>query len=382
MKNIFFIGGTFIRVLHVIDVLQYDSGVFSFIMNYYREIFKRNDIYFDFLAFESPANSVEDEITELGGNIYIISPKQITNLFDYYKKLCKFFVNFEEPIIVHGHLPYLAPIYMKAAKKSGIKWRILHSHSTMAGETFWKRLRNSLIRPFATLHSNRFMMCSQQAGDFLFGKKISRNKTITMVVPNAIDYDRFKFDECVREKIRRENDWDNSFVMGHVGRLSPVKNQKFIFDVFKSIKITNRKVKLVIIGSGSLKDELKIYVQQLGIEPSVTFTGVIPNVEDYLSGMDVFLLPSFFEGFPIVSLEAQASGLVCFLSDQITKESDINGNTVFLDIKETNASKKWAESINENWKTDRVKNSDKFEKSKYNIINSSNSLASFYKNLY
>ena len=141
--------------------------------------------------------------------------------------------------------------------------------------------------------------CSDKAGEHLYGHNYRTEKNY-YVIPNAIDSNKYLFDEEIRNKIRHSlNINADSFVCGHIGSFTPVKNHKFLMDVFKSVLEKKRNAKLVCCGDGPLLEDIKTYAKHLGIIDNVVFTGIISNPNEYLMAMDCFIFPSFFEGFPI-----------------------------------------------------------------------------------
>ena len=168
------------------------------------------------------------------------------------------------------------------------------------------------------------------------------NSKEVIICNNFIDTDKFLFNEKYRNKLRTELNIENKFVLGHVGRFSNQKNHKELVDIFNSVTQDNNDVILILIGTGELVDSIKEYVNKLNINNKVLFLGVKSNTNEYYQAMDLFILPSLFEGLPIVAIEAQTSGLKCLLADTIDSNSDISGNVKFLPL---NNIKLWKEEI-------------------------------------
>ena len=162
------------------------------------------------------------------------------------------------------------------------------------------------------------------------------------IINNAIDIEKFIFNQNIREKIRKQLNVEDKFVIGHIGRFSYQKNHEFLVDMFKNISNENSEAVLLLIGEGNLKEKIVQKVKENNLEEKVIFLGTVKNINEIMQAMDVFVLPSYYEGLPVVGIEAQASGIDCFFSDTITTELKINDNVKFLNINNT---KEWCENI-------------------------------------
>ena len=212
--------------------------------------------------------------------------------------------------IFHG----LAFRMCKIAKEECVPVRIAHSHGAGLRKSPLRPLKLLLSRIGRTLwmkHATERIACSEPAARFLF-----KNAEAT-VIKNGIDTDRFVFNHSSRERVRGELGIENELVIGHVGRFSEEKNHAFLLEVFAEIKKADGNARLLLVGDGALLDETRARVNTLGLADSVIFTGAVNNTEDYLSAMDIFLLPSTAEGFGIAAIEAQASGLPTIVSDRV-----------------------------------------------------------------
>ena len=236
-----------------------------------------------------------------------------------------------------------------AVKKNGKAAIITHSH---ASGTDNKSLMRRWVSHFIHKASIGMMnkntdfryACSEMAGEWLFGRHMVKNGCNFRVVRNTIDVQKFRFDERCRERIRRENGIsENEKVVGFVGNFVYAKNVIFLIELFSEIKKRDKDVSFFIIGEGGLKKEMEESAIRLNVRESILFTGKIGNVNEYMSAMDVFVLPSRHEGLGIVGLEAQVNGLECFFSKKIPSEIEISKNAHFIDLK-TGASG-WAEQI-------------------------------------
>ena len=315
------------------------GGVESVVMNYYRHI-DRTKIQFDFICDEDSTNIPYDEIEQLGGRVILVPPYQ--KVFEYQKDLIKIFKD-NNYKIVHSHLNTLSVFPLRAAKKAGVPVRIAHSHSTTNKKEWKKNLLKQILRPFSKVYATDYMCCSELAGRWLFGNK-EYDKGNVYLLNNAIDLDKFKYDEQLRNKKRKElNIKDDTLVIGHVGRFVEQKNHRFLIDIFNEVHKQKENSILLLVGQGPLMEEMKEKVKTLGIKDSVKFLGQRNDINELYQVFDVFCLPSLYEGLPVVGIEAQATGLLCVLSDDMTKETKVLNETEFLSLKQS--ASVWAKII-------------------------------------
>lgn len=304
------------------------GGVEAVVMNYYRHI-DRNKIQFDFICDEDSTNIPYDEIERLGGKVILIPPYQ--KIIKYHKELKKILKNGNYKI-VHSHINTLSVFSLFAAKCAGVPVRIAHSHSTTNKKEFKKNLMKQILRPFSKLFATDYMCCSELAGRWLFGDK-EYDKGNVYLLNNAIDLDKFKYDENIRKEKRKElNISDDTLVIGHVGRFVEQKNHRFLIDVFNEVHKQQPDSLLLLVGQGPLMDEMKEKVKNLKLENSVKFLGQRDDTNEIYQAMDVFVLPSLYEGLPVVGIEAQATGILCLFSDKMTKETKVLESTKFLSL--------------------------------------------------
>lgn len=284
------------------------GGLETLLMNYYRHI-NRNEIQFDFLVHRYKRAAYDEEIESLGGKIYRL-PRLNPFSRSYKTSLYNFFIEHPEYRIVHVHQDCLSSIILKAAKECGIEVRIAHSHSSSQDKNLKYPLK-LFFRHSIPKYATHLLACGELAGKWMFG-----DAGFT-ILNNAIDTKKYIFSLAKKQQIRfRFGIKEDEFVIGHVGRFSPVKNHKFILDVFVAIQ-EQCKAKLLLVGDGPLRTNIEREVKKLKLDDKVIFTGPRNDVSDLLQAMDVFILPSRYEGFGIVALEAQAAGLPCFISDRV-----------------------------------------------------------------
>lgn len=311
------------RVLHVLDKLSIDSGVSVMVMNYYKHL-DHNRLTFDFMLNEDVDQATRDFIEGLGSKIFIMPSLKTKNLFLYVNALVEFYKN-NDYKIVHGHIANSAVFYLGLANQT--HYKIIHSHSARLSDVPWKRVRNWILTRFVKLVANQYIACSDDAAKSLF----SRNEQVTLL-NNAIDVQRYFFNSGNRETIRKSLGLSNEFLIGHVGRFCAAKNHQFIISVFKEVYQHNRNVHLLLIGEGELKQEILQKVESLDLSDVVTILGATSEIENYLSAMDVLILPSQFEGLGLIGVEAQASGLKVIASDKVPAVMDATGNVEFLKL--------------------------------------------------
>lgn len=315
------------------------GGVEAVVMNYYRYIDK-NKIQFDFICDNDSTDIPYEEIEKLGGKVILIPPYQ--KVFKYHKKL-KNVLKEGKYKIAHSHINTLSVFSLWAAKSAGVPIRIAHSHSTTNKKEKKKNLLKQVLRPFSKIFATDYMCCSELAGRWLFGNK-EYEKGNVYLLNNAIDLEKFKYDENIREQKRKELDIeDDTLVIGHVGRFVEQKNHRFLIDIFNELHKQQPNSILLLIGQGPLMQEMKEKISRLNLEKAVKFLGQRNDTNQLYQAMDVFLLPSLYEGLPVVGIEAQATGLLCILSNDMTKETKVLDFTTFMTSEDS--AEKWAENI-------------------------------------
>lgn len=323
-----------IRVLCVFSSLD-RGGAESMCMNLYRHI-DRTKVQFDFVKHTSSKGSFEDEIHDLGGRVYTAPRYRIYNYNQYKNWWISHLEEHPEHKIIHGHFFTISAVYFKFGKRLG-RICIGHAHSSKRDAHDFKTKCKLILISKIEKYSDYCFSCSKESGEWLFPNKEY------IVLKNAIDINSFSLSSDIRTRMRREFSIDDeTLLIGHVGNISAAKNHSFILDIFVEIKKLHQNSKLILIGAGS-QDELRNKAKEAGIDNEVIFTGVRNDVNCLLQAMDVFVFPSIFEGLPVTVIEAQASGLKCFLSNRITDEVNVTGNCEFLPIDDALL---WAKLIN------------------------------------
>ena len=361
-----------IRVLQVFGTMN-RGGAETMIMNLYRNI-NRDKVQFDFVVHHRNKGDFDNEIYDLGGRIFYISSYKFTNHFLYIKEWENLLKDHEEWNIIHGHMYSTASIYLKVAKKLG-RYTISHSHSTSNGKGALAFLKDIIQIPLKNI-PDTMMACSNEAGKWLYGSDVI-NKENYIMFPNAIDLSLFSFNKKERAMIRKELNFENKIIIGHVGRYEYPKNFPFLLEIINKLKEVNKNFLLLQIGNGKNNKDLQTMIKDKNLEDNIKFLGVRNDVADLMQAMDLFIFPSIYEGLPVVLIEAQASGLQCIVSSNITKEVDITKSVSYLPVdKGVNI---WVDSIlNSDFKYNRNANKDVLERAGYDIKNSAHWIENFY----
>ena len=248
-----------------------------------------------------------------------------------------------DAVHIHGDVAYKLLTCAIAARKAGVKKIILHSHAsgTDGNHREVKKALHMASRRLLKYLGTEYVSCSDLAADWMFPNV--RKKRIT-IIHNGVDLDRFHFNEAVRKETRKQWNLCGKFVLGHVGRFEYQKNHEYLVEVFRAVKEREPNAVLFLVGEGSLKEDIQKKVAEYGLADSVIFAGLSSEVEKLFWAMDVFVLPSHFEGLPIVGVEAQATGLPVVFSDRITKEAKLTHAVTYLPIGEGDIPS-WADTI-------------------------------------
>ena len=319
------------RVLVVNTANMGFTGITSVIMNYVRNTF--NDVNYDFVICGRLENDIADELVTLGNEIMIPPYSRLRNPLAYYSWL-KGIVkrNKYDVIHVHGNSGTMY-IEIHAAKKMGIPVRITHCHSTSCKY----KLAHYVLKPFMNIELTQAIACSELAGKWLYTRSFH-------VLPNGIDVQNFMFSKTIRKEYREKLGINDKFVIGHVANMTYEKNHMFLLRVFKALAEENPNMILMLVGDGMLRGSIEAYISENDLEDNVLLLGRRSDVAQLYQCMDIFVLPSLFEGLPVTLVEAQCSGLPCIVSDHITREVDVTNNITHIGIQESDISK-WKETI-------------------------------------
>ena len=254
--------------------------------------------------------------------------------------LRKIFKDNYDVVHINSSVIGFTSLVLREAKRAKIPIRISHAHGKF-NESAASRILHNILRAYIRKNASVYAGCSDQAGTYLFGSKgVGGSKWIK--VPNAIQTDKFRFNEEVRGRRRNEiGITEGVCLLGAVGYLEEVKNHTFLIDVMMELKEKQHPAKLIILGEGSLRNTLQDKIRAAGLGEDVILYGVSEDIPGWLSAMDCFLMPSLSEGLPISAIEAQASGLPCIFSDMVTRETDVLPEVMHLPLR----AQKWMEAI-------------------------------------
>lgn len=326
-----------IRIAQILGKMN-GGGVEQVVMNYYSAI-DRDKVQFDFYMFKGSTKVPVEEIKALGGRIFVLPT--LKHPFRYMKVLQKLFAE-NGYDIVHCHLSTLSGFALRAAKKAGVRVRILHNHSTSGGmRELVRNLAKALLKPFAKRYATEYFACSELAARWMYGAvpifRLTEEapvKRYARLMLNAVDIDKFRFDEKKREKLRSELSIPaDTLVFGHIGRFCPQKNQSFLIDIFRQIVSQHEDSLLLMAGTGPDIEHIKACVLAEGLMDRVRFLGQRDDADNLYSAFDCFLLPSNYEGLPVVGVEAQTAGLYCLFSDKVTSEAKLTDGAQYLSLK-------------------------------------------------
>lgn len=307
------------------------GGIETFLFNYYSNI-DRNEIQFDFINIYDNDLCFSDNIKKYGGRVYKLK-SYYQNPYIFIKQMVNIIIK-NKYDVVHCHMNSAVMLWpLIAAKIAGCKVIIAHAHNSSSDKGILKTILHGINKRFIPLFANCFFACSNTAGEWFFSKKI-RNSNSYKLIYNSVDFSKFKFNKKIREKVRKEfNISENTVVIGHVGRFNKQKNHDFLIDLFNIYQHKNQNCMLVLVGVGPLYEEILRKSEKLKIKSKILFLGNRNDVNEIMCAMDIFVLPSLYEGLPLVGVEAQVNGLPTIFSDSITREVELSKATKFISLK-------------------------------------------------
>ncbi|WP_372757856.1 glycosyltransferase family 1 protein [Mariniflexile sp.] len=374
-----------IRILQILTVMN-RGGAETMVMNYYRHI-DRTKVQFDFLLHRQDEGVFDQEIHQLGGNIFRLQNISLKNLLGYQKSLDEFFQEHSKYKIVHSHLNALSFFVLKAAKKHNIPVRIAHSHTSLhylnlnpfskerhSLSFIFKFFTQNIFKLGVPKYANHYYACGITAGKWLFG---NGNIKKVKIINNAIDASQFIYNPNTSISKKKELGVENKLVIGHVGNFVVEKNHAFLLDIFYEFKKLKEDCKLILVGGGDAT-RFRNKTKELGIDNDVLFLGVRSDVKDILQAMDIFVFPSTNEGLPVTLIEAQASGLKILASSNISKELKVTDLVDFVSLEES--AKYWAKLVLDSLDYNRNNTFNKIIEGNYDIKNNASMLQHFYQN--
>jgi glycosyltransferase EpsF len=310
------------RVLQIVSSMD-RGGAETLIMNIYRNV-DRSKIQFDFITHTTKNGEFDDEIISLGGRIFRIPSLGELGPIRYLLELKKV-MSTNHYIAIHSHTDYQGGFPALAAKLSGINKRICHSHSNNwpKGNKYKEQFTLLILKILIKLTATNYCSCSKEAGGFLFGRKWVDQSKVT-ILKNGIDIGQFIAIDNSRDSVINELKLPKEVkIIGHVGKFSHSKNHLFLLKLLKKILESDPTFVALLIGDGPLKRQIEKEAEKHGLVENIRFLGVRADIPKLMKAFDVFVFPSFFEGFGIVTLEAQCAGTPCVVSDTIPKTTDM-----------------------------------------------------------
>lgn len=336
-----------IKVL-VFGMTDNPGGMESCIMNYFRNI-DSEVVHFDFLCnWEKMV--YKDEVLNKGSRIYTI-PQKSNDYKAYKKAMNAFFEKYAKDydVIWYNTCTLTNIDYLIYAKKYGIRKRIIHAHNSANETSKLRGILHDINKLRIENYATDFWSCSLAASKYFYRESVISSSR-HHIINNAIETEKYKYNPDVRNSVRRTLGIEDCVVVGHVGRFQYQKNHEFLVDIFNEYLKMNPKAILMLVGQGEGENAIKQKVFDLEIADKVLFMGGRSDVNELLQAMDVFVLPSRFEGLPVVGIEAQTAGLKCLMTkDRISAEVNVTGNVEFVELKDN--PKEWAEQIRDISKT-------------------------------
>ncbi|BDG81639.1 putative glycosyltransferase EpsF [Bacillus subtilis] len=331
------------RVLHVLSGMN-RGGAETMVMNLYRKM-DRSKVQFDFLTYRNDPCAYDEEILSLGGRLFYVPSIGQSNPLTFVKNVRNTIKENGPFSAVHAHTDFQTGFIALAARLAGVQVRVCHSHNTSWKTGFnWKdRLQLMVFRRLILAYATELCACGEDAGRFLFGRSNMERKRVHLL-PNGIDLDLFSPAGQAADEKKARGIASDRLIIGHVARFHEVKNHAFLLKLAVHLKKRGVRFQMVLAGDGPLREQMEEEARRLNLLSDVLFLGTEEHIHELMRTFDVFVMPSLYEGLPVVLVEAQASGLPCIISDTITEKVDTGLGLV----KRVSLSKPmdiWAETI-------------------------------------
>lgn len=314
-----------ITILNIIGTCV-DGGIESKWTKYYKCL-NHTKFAMDFLFYGKTGDKYVMMLEENNDRVFVIphyNESPLRGVFEIRKIVLK-----NKYDIVYSNLNTLSIFPLLGAKLGGAKVRIAENHATANFKYERKRtIIKYIFRPSITWFATDLVAPSKHAGEWAFGRKKFS------VIKNAIELRNYDINESERTEIRKKYGWNDSVVLGHIGRLTKTKNHHFLLEIFVEFVKKHRNAQLVIVGEGELESELKQRVNEMGISSLVHFMGFVEDIPRIFSAIDIVLLPSFYEGLGMVAIEAQAAGTYCICSDNVPSETNITDLIKYVSLED------------------------------------------------
>lgn len=312
------------EVLHVLSAIDGGGGE-RVVYNYYKHI-DRTKVHFTITAIDRHRKQLlEDGFREMGADIVYV-PKGIFARLKAINKLLRT----QKFDAIHCHRIFLAELYMLLGWMNNVPIRITHAHMAFVVGHLKGRFLNWLFKPLLKLFTTHRLACGKAAGKYVWGTLKN-----VIILNNAVDINNFSFDSKIRSEYRKRiGVSDEDIVIGHVGRFNAQKNHPFLLHIYNALcaQYGDRNFHLVLIGEGEDEAKIRELIEKSPNKSKIHMLGLQPDVNNWMQAFDLFLLPSLFEGLPVVGIEAQAAGLPCIFSDSITSEFKMGEHVQFISL--------------------------------------------------
>lgn len=359
-----------IKVMHFVSGLV-SGGVEQMLCNYCR-FMDHNRYEFVVVYQHEPVIDCLEKIEAAGCKTVRITARCenfLVNLIQAYKVIKKY-----NPDIVHAHMNLMNFCALFPALLAGVKIRISHSHIAEMDLSLLFWIIGAISKLLIMVSANELIACGYEAGIYMYGKKRMASGKVKLV-ENAVDLEYFEQNDELRRSFRKRLNIENKFVIGHVGRFTNQKNQIRLIKIFKSILEIESDSILLLVGTGELEADIKREVEILNLEKSILFLGTTKNMKEIYSSIDVFVLPSLYEGFPVVAIEVQAADIPAVFSDTIALTCKITDAVTFLSLDVSD--QKWAQTILDVYNNKKI-NDLKELKNRYDIRGKAQMLDDYY----
>lgn len=357
-----------IRVAQIMGKL-WAGGVENVVFNYYRQMDK-SKVEFDFYIDDDSTVEPPEDLLDMGAHFYKIPRYQ--NLPQYLKTLNKYFKE-NNYNVVHSHINTLSVFPLFVAWRAKVPIRIAHNHSILGGKEYKRNILKLFLRMFAKIFSTDYFSCSEEAGKWMFGGRAFKKGKV-FVVKNAIEFSKFRVSDKIRQQYKTKLGIKDNFVICHVGRFTYAKNHKFLLEIFDQFLNINGHAVLLLVGDGELHDDIVNEIDKLELQEHVILTGKVSNPEKYYSLANIVLIPSFYEGLSLATVESQIAGVPVIVSEAIPDEAIISDSVMKMSLSEP--AEKWAQNALR-FSNRKVKLNDESEL--YNIKISAPKLTEWYQ---
>lgn len=322
-----------------ISVNKCDSGGQKSLVMAYMRNFSSDRIKFDLIVDEDSNSIPFEEVKVLGGHVYVVPPYQ--KIVSHMKALYKLFTREKYDVLYSANNTMnIFPLFV--AKLAGIKVRVSESLTTASKLEKKKTMMKNVLKRFSRWFCNYYMANGIQSADYQFGKKTTQDGKVAIFL-NPVDTEKNDFSPSIRKETREKFGWTDKVVYGTIARFETQKNPMFLIEVMNEIKNRQENAQFVIIGIGSMEQEMKAKIAEYGFGDRMNWLGRREDIRQFYNAFDAFLLPSLYEGFPIVGVESQAAGLPVFFSDAVTREAGIEELGHFIEL--SKSAKEWADII-------------------------------------